>query len=379
MAHGLAALARTEPGLCFIAPCPYNASACASGSGRYNFHVNHQNSELTYPMVDATLARGAAPETILWQLFDCLPLTRQLLHAALPSTRLLCGPDVETTCARRIVFKPKGSGGNPFPKLGAQSAAALRASIHSGCRIHDAATAHDQKGGPHLRVRFLERERTNETASCGPKQRGLTSTALATASRLLPAALEAAGGAAPLLDVARIPVDPGGLCEQAARFANVDVLVSVHGAHLVLTATLRPGAVLLEVTPWANFEVTHFSALARAANRVTRVQLCAARPTTPPSDPANPALLAATGALGPSSEESACAKQQACRIRYLTCYGSDLPPPPLLQGSAGHSSCAPCRCVEPTLSIVARAAVHATVQGAANRTQRLPVDSAKGT
>ena len=362
----MAALQRTEPGLCFVAPCPYNMSgACTSRSGRYNYHVNHQNSELTYPMVDAALARGAAPATVIWQLYECLPLTRQILQAVFPSSQLVCGPDAQATCARRVIFKPTGTGGNPFPRLGARSAMAMRASIQRVCNIHDTTPARGPSRPGPLRVRFLERERTNETAGCGPKHRGLTSTALETASRLLPLAIEAAGGAAPLVDVVRIPVEPGGLCEQAARFAKVDVLVSVHGAHLVLTPTLRPGSVLLEVTPWANFEVAHFSALARAADRVTRVQLCASRPAAVPSKPSSLALVAATRTLEPSSEEAECAKHQMCRVRLLTCYGSDLPGPLLpragggsaILGAAGHAlptACAPCRCVKPTFALVAR-------------------------
>ena len=42
---------------------------------------------------------------------------------------------------------------------------------------------------------------------------------------------------------------PGSFCDQLRRFASADVLVSVHGAHLVNAPWIAPGGLLLEALP----------------------------------------------------------------------------------------------------------------------------------
>eukprot|EP00966_Prymnesium_polylepis_P260802 6023872-Prymnesium_polylepis.3 len=61
----------------------------------------------------------------------------------------------------------------------------------------------------------------------------------------------------------------------------------------------------------------------------------------------------------PSADEASCAKVQNCRIRYLTCFGTDLPEdravmPPT---PATQQQCVPCRCVVPALAEVASKAL----------------------
>lgn len=46
--------------------------------------------------------------------------------------------------------------------------------------------------------------------------------------------------------------NPGGFCDQLRRFAESDVLVSVHGAHLVNAPWLAPRGLLLEALPFAS-------------------------------------------------------------------------------------------------------------------------------
>ena len=366
-----------------MAPCPYGASPserCTAAIGRDNVHVNHQNSELTFPMVDAALARGTAPEIILWQLYQCLPLTRDILSAAMPNTQLICGALANASCSERVTFKAIGTGRLPFPKLAKRSADALRAAVHTRCGIRREERGnparHPQTGLPQLRLRLrlLQRERSNETSMCGssflPKLRGLTPTAQSLIAQMLPRAIVAGGGAPPTWSVAMIPASsPGSLCEQAVRFSDVDVLVSVHGAHLVLAATLRPGAVLVEVTPWANFGVGHFAALVHNTG-IARVQICATRPAAlapsgaqqqggaSSSSSSKSAARVPPAWLGwqPSAEEAACARSQTCRVEYLGCYGSDLP---VDLHSVGESpACtARCRCVKASLEEVAKRAL----------------------
>ena len=46
--------------------------------------------------------------------------------------------------------------------------------------------------------------------------------------------------------------NPGGFCDQLRRFASADVLVSVHGAHLVNAPWIAPGGLLLEALPYGH-------------------------------------------------------------------------------------------------------------------------------
>ena len=47
-------------------------------------------------------------------------------------------------------------------------------------------------------------------------------------------ALQSAGAQMADFQIVQIPAsNPGSLCDQAKRFANADIFVSVHGAHLV--------------------------------------------------------------------------------------------------------------------------------------------------
>eukprot|EP00240_Pyramimonas_obovata_P013163 CAMPEP_0118961244 /NCGR_PEP_ID=MMETSP1169-20130426/64044_1 /TAXON_ID=36882 /ORGANISM="Pyramimonas obovata, Strain CCMP722" /LENGTH=244 /DNA_ID=CAMNT_0006909397 /DNA_START=92 /DNA_END=825 /DNA_ORIENTATION=+ len=67
---------------------------CQNGANRYDTNVYHQNVEFTFPIVDSAVYAGSAPAVIWWR-FNLIPMTKQILQAAFPKTKIVSGTDVE--------------------------------------------------------------------------------------------------------------------------------------------------------------------------------------------------------------------------------------------------------------------------------------------
>ncbi|KAL3905193.1 MAG: hypothetical protein SGPRY_011001, partial [Prymnesium sp.] len=203
---------------CVQVACPYGEGRCDEPKrGRYQNNVDHQNQELTYPIVDAAVHRRAAPAAIWWR-FVCLPLTAALLSSALPRSALVCGanstaPPACVSGAHSVTeMKPVGSK-SPFPLAHAYSASALQRSVYHGCSITDRATP-VINARPHFRVRVLEREPAHpgdgercgmNLASSMPSKRRLSNRTFENIRSGLPKALKKAGGDLHEFAVVKIP------------------------------------------------------------------------------------------------------------------------------------------------------------------------------
>ena len=344
------------PGQCWTVPCPYGGGRClprATSNQRFVINVGHQTLELTYPLLAASMAAGSAPESIWWQ-FDALPLTRELLALAFPSTRLHFGPaDGPRGCLTTKSFRPSPRG------MDVHQAGALRRLVWSKCGI-----ASRPPSAP-LRVRVLDRPRSgggskNQCRLPGPHAGGrrLSNATVAALRSQLPVALLSAGVADAPLEVVYLPDRPDSLCDQARdarsaprlprqradgapspapqarRFGEADVLFSPHGAHLVHIPQLSPAAVFVEVTPWAAAWLGHFASVA-ASIRLRRLQLCSLRP------PGERSGLA----------EAQCGRDKrrdvGCLYNAMNCYELEV------VSRNGTSPCAKgqgrCRCIGPAL------------------------------
>ncbi|EOD35111.1 hypothetical protein EMIHUDRAFT_455409 [Emiliania huxleyi CCMP1516] len=146
-------------------------------------------------------ADNIVPEIIWWQ-YEALPLTRELLAYAFPTARLYFGTTDAPRCLKRRSFRPQGTRGT----FTAATGKAFRALVW----------------------------------------RRLSNATIAALRSHLPAALRSAGAAEAPLEVVRLPERPDSLCDQVRRYAEADVLISPHGAHLVHIPQLSPSAVFIE-------------------------------------------------------------------------------------------------------------------------------------
>lgn len=343
---------------CYEVPCP-RGNCSMGGGGRYQANVAHQNLELTYPIVDQAVHRRAAPRVVWWRM-NCLPLTWAVLNASLPYSQLVCEAQgkVPPACAvsnrPNVIFRPHGTPPRPFPIGRGRSATALRRAVYSSCGLRDDPPVRDGFGRLRLRVRFLERERAKPGVQYNgekcplrgagtPSKRQLTSNTVQAIKSSLTESLEIAGAHVHEFQTVHIPVShPGSLCDQAERFANADILISVHGAHLTNAVELRPKSVLVEVLPWANFMAVHYQRLAAHVQDISYVPLCARRPRNCTQDTCR-------------ENEMTCAASQRCREMLQNCFELE----PVLNGSDAER---PCQLLWPTLLKVARMALELHAQ-----------------
>ena len=309
------ALPRTvKRGMCYNVPCPgpyaddgQNKPFChppPEQQNRYELNINHQIAELVYPLLDAIVAADVAPQAVVWR-FTCLPLTRWMLEATLPSTTVLCGTEhaLPAYCNETTRIRPRGTGGDSFPLARTRSAVAVRSALYRNYSI--GLRSHRAKGL--LSATVLQREHQGNgsaghqgNSSAGCTGRGLSANALTAVVAKLGRHLDnvvvdtiPSRGAAP----------PGSLCTQVSRFARADLLLSVHGAHLSLLPALQPDSVFVEVTPWASSSAPHYSQLVRHLESVRRFQVCAKGPPAGFWETAN---------------ETRCAAS-SCRSRVMNC------------------------------------------------------------
>jgi len=248
--------------------------------GRVRVNVGHQGEELTYRLVSAALSK-AAPAAVWWP-WPIMDWSRELLQATMPKTELSMGPDAPQPRAcsggvaavrriRPIVREAQWRGTGTHAKA--------RAAVYKSCGLREAAS-----GGSFV-VRVLERADAAEAVSraaqraemCGGgglKRRLAKTEALAAAAS---AAANNAGVAIVFQNVT-IPNDnPGSLCDQVRRFHGADVLISIHGAHLVNAPFLQAGALLFEVLPFAHKKKQHHSRLLLQTD-IAYDKLCGVRP-----------------------------------------------------------------------------------------------------
>ena len=121
--------------------------------------------------------------------------------------------------------------------------------------------------------------------------------------------------------------NPGGFCDQLRRFASADVLVSVHGAHLVNAPWIAPGGLLLEALPYGHKRKKHHARLLRNTD-LEYVRVCGVRPSS--SLPKKESLC-----------EGRTAAARKCALVARDCYET-----PLRPRSEGCSSSDPCECLD---------------------------------
>ena len=121
--------------------------------------------------------------------------------------------------------------------------------------------------------------------------------------------------------------NPGGFCDQLRRFASADVLVSVHGAHLVNAPWIAPGGLLLEALPYGNWGKGHHARLLKNTD-LEYLRVCGLRPS--PSLPKNEQLC-----------ERRTPAARRCALVARDCYET-----PLRPRSDVCASSEPCECLD---------------------------------
>ena len=121
--------------------------------------------------------------------------------------------------------------------------------------------------------------------------------------------------------------NPGGFCDQLRRFASADVLVSVHGAHLVNAPWIAPHGLLLEALPYGHKRKKHHARLLRNTD-LEYVRVCGVRPSS--SLPKKESLC-----------EGRTAAARKCALVARDCYET-----PLRPRSKKCASSEPCECLD---------------------------------
>ena len=218
-------------------------------TGRVRDNVGHQGEELVYRLVAAGL-RQAPPRAVYWP-WPILPWSREVLEATLPDVEVASGDGAEApkACLKgEKTWRPEYKRPQ-WPSIRIHGEARKRAYRH--CNLYNASRRT-------LVVRILQRRDSSEhvvgvkrrTEVCGG---GGIKRNLRDADELkatISAAARAAGvGVVFETDYVENSA-PGSFCDQLRRFASADVLVSVHGAHLVNAPWIAPGGLLLEALPF---------------------------------------------------------------------------------------------------------------------------------
>ncbi|KAJ8614582.1 hypothetical protein CTAYLR_004956 [Chrysophaeum taylorii] len=247
----------------------------APPTGRLRDNVGHQGEELTYRLVNAALRRR--PEAIWWP--RPLRWSTELLNATLRDVKLAFGDDAPG-CERFATIKPQIKP----PQWSSRDAhATARKAVYAACGLGAGRLKE-------LSVRVLGRD--DET----PRRRDLCGGRLerriADIEALRAATVRAARRARRDVDFDVVNVSsraPGDLCAQVARFATADVLVSIHGAHLVNAPFLPPRGLLFEVLPWAHSKKRHHARLLQRTD-ISYDKLCGRRPAKASNIPTSESL-----------------------------------------------------------------------------------------
>lgn len=239
----------------------------AQQTGRLASNVGHQGEELTYRLVNSALSKSG---TIVWWPWPALRWSAEMLNAT--GVAAFFGPKQPEACAafdvvRPVVKRAQWSAGRQH--------ASARAAAYAACGVAPGV------GGALVRVLgrdddLRSRPVLRRLDVCGG---GELRRSLRNVEGLRSATLRAArrAGVAASFDVVNVSAsNPGTFCEQIRRF-QVDVLVSVHGAHLVNVPFMRPESLLVEVLPWAHTNKQHHARLLRHTD-VDYAKLCGPKP-----------------------------------------------------------------------------------------------------
>lgn len=247
--------------------------------GRLAENVGHQGEELTYRLVNAAMGQRGSPRAIWWP-WRALRWSRELLNVTMPGVQLLAGDGAPepTGCQRYESFKPV------IKRPQWSSAAnheAMRRIAYAACGV----SRRDQKVAI---IRVLGRyddDFTNPLRRrlelCGPNGKLERRIENLVAARDATQRAAQRAGVNAVFEIENISSkNPGNFCEQIRRFATADVVLSIHGAHLVNVPFLPPGGLLFEVLPWAHTYKQHHSRLLRRTD-LHYDKLCGPRPADP--------------------------------------------------------------------------------------------------
>ena len=233
-------------------------------TGRVRDNVGHQGEELIYRLVAAGL-RQAPPRAVYWP-WPILPWSREVLEATLPDVEVASGDGAEApkACAKsEKVWRPE------YKRAPRAEIKVLNRCVHStpstrcahrrpqwpSIEIHGEARKRAYRhcnlyntSRRTLVVRILQRrdssehvvgvKRRTEVCGGGGIKRNLRDVDELKAT--ISAAARAAGVGVVFETDYVENANPGGFCDQLRRFASADVLVSVHGAHLVNAPWIAP-------------------------------------------------------------------------------------------------------------------------------------------
>mmetsp|Transcript_16290 Transcript_16290/g.53061 ORF Transcript_16290/g.53061 Transcript_16290/m.53061 type:complete len:359 (+) Transcript_16290:54-1130(+) len=257
----------------------------APQDGRVKSNVGHQGEELTYRLVNSLLRKRGA---VIWWPWEALPWSLEVLNATLGSVVSQSGAaPCETWRTVRPVVRPPQWRDRP-------THAEARRRVYAYCGL-----LAETERPPPFAVRVLERLDDDDASSPGHRRRValcedkklLTTRTptknlrrlerrigdVASFERLAKDAAERAKVDVDFKVVKFSSKDPGSFCEQIRRFVEADVLISIHGAHLVNVPFLRPRSLLFEVLPWAHAKKKHHRRLLLNTD-VHYDKLCGERP-----------------------------------------------------------------------------------------------------
>ena len=295
-------------------------------TGRVRDNVGHQGEELVYRLVAAGL-RQAPPRAVYWP-WPILPWSREVLEATLPDVEVASGDGAAApkACLKsEKVWRPEYRRPQ-WPSISIHGEARRRAYRH--CNLYNASRRT-------LVVRILQRrdssehvvgfKRRDEVCGGGGLKRNLRDVDELKAT--ISAAARAAGVGV-VFETDHVENSaPGSFCDQLRRFASADVLVSVHGAHLVNAPWIAPGGLLLEALPYGNWGKGHHARLLKNTD-LEYLRVCGLRPS--PSLPKNEQLC-----------ERRTPAARRCALVARDCYET-----PLRPRSQVCASSEPCECLD---------------------------------
>jgi hypothetical protein len=295
-------------------------------TGRVRDNVGHQGEELVYRLVAAGL-RQAPPRAVYWP-WPILPWSREVLEATLPDVEVASGDGAEApeACLKgEKTWRPEYKRPQ-WPSVQIHGEARRRAYRH--CNLYNASRST-------LVVRILQRrdssehvvgvKRRTEVCGGGGIRRNLRDVDELKAT--ISAAARTAGVGVVFETDYVENANPGGFCDQLRRFASADVLVSVHGAHLVNAPWIAPGGLLLEALPYGHKRKKHHARLLRNTD-LEYVRVCGVRPSS--SLPKKESLC-----------EGRTAAARKCALVARDCYET-----PLRPRSQVCASSEPCECLD---------------------------------
>ena len=233
-------------------------------TGRVRDNVGHQGEELVYRLVAAGL-RQAPPRAVYWP-WPILPWSREVLEATLPDVEVASGDGAEApkACLKgEKTWRPEYKRPQwPSIKIHAQARASARTGTATSTTRRGGRSSCGSCSGATPRSRRRRKRRT-EVCGGGGIKRNLRDVDELKAT----IAAARAAGVGLVFETDYVEnANPGGFCDQLRRFASADVLVSVHGAHLVNAPWIAPGGLLLEALPYGHKRSTRNTTRASAEN-----------------------------------------------------------------------------------------------------------------